>query len=133
MKLFETEECGLDSQMVTGMDVYQTGSGRVGEEWLSSCREERALTTELMREVTNLSNLTASLKRVISNGGSAGVDSMSVMELGTWFTSNHKEMIRQLETNSYRTSQVRGVKIPKPKGGYRQLGIPTVKDRMIQQ
>lgn len=86
-----------------------------------------------MSEVRNLSNLTASLKRVISKGGSAGVDNMSVMELGTWFTNNHKEMIRQLETSSYRTSQVRGVKIPKPKGGYRQLGIPTLKDRMVQQ
>lgn len=133
MSLFEIDECGLDSQTVNGMDVYHSGSGQVREEWLSRCREERALTEDLMSRVTSLTNLTASLKRVVRNGGSAGVDKMSVKELGSWFTSNYKEMARQLETNSYRTSQIRGVKIPKPKGGYRQLGIPTVKDRMVQQ
>lgn len=64
------EERRTDSQDVNGLDVYHTGSGRVREEWLSRCREERALT-----------NLTASLKRVISNAGNAGVDGMSVKEL----------------------------------------------------
>lgn len=133
MSLFEIDKCGLGSQKVNGKDVYHSGSGQVREEWLSGCREERALTEDLMREVTNLSNLTASLKRVVSNAGSAGVDEMSVRELGIWFSSNHKELTRQLATNSYRTSQIRGVKIRKPKGGYRQLGIPTVKDRLVQQ
>lgn len=133
MSLFDTEECGLDSQEVKGMDVYHTGSGRVREEWLSRCREERALTKDMMKEVTSLSNLTASLKRVISNGGSAGVDGMTVKELRGWFSSNHKELGEQLMTSHYRVSQIRGVKIPKPKGGSRQLGIPTVKDRLVQQ
>jgi len=133
MSLFEIDECGLGSQTVKGMDVYHTGSGRVREEWLSRCREERALTEDLMSEVTSLPNLTASLKRVVSNGGSAGVDEMSVKELRSWFGSNYKELIRQLETNSYGVSQIRGVKLPKPKGGHRQLGIPTAKDRMVQQ
>lgn len=131
--LFEIDECGDDSQRVEGMDVNHSGSAWVREEWLSGCREERALTEDLMSEITNLSNLTASLKRVVSNAGSAGVDNKSVKELGSWFSMNHKELIRQLETNNYRTSQIRGVKIKKPKGGYRQLGIPTVKDRMVQQ
>lgn len=115
------------------MDVYHTGSGRVREEWLSRCRESRALTSDLMSDVTSLGNLTASLKRVISKGGSAGVDGMSVKELRDWFSSHNKELRGELKTNAYRAKEIRGVKIPKPKGGYRQLGIPTVRDRMVQQ
>jgi group II intron reverse transcriptase/maturase len=87
----------------------------------------------MMSEVTSLSNLTASLKRVISNGGSAGADEMEVKELGKWFSTHHQDFINRLQTNTYRVSEIRGVKIPKPKGGYRQLGIPTVKDRLVQQ
>jgi len=133
MYLPGAEEWGQDSQETQGTDVYCTGSGRVREEWLSRCREERALTTDMMSRVTSLSNLTASVKRVISNGGSAGVDGMKVEELTGWFKNHHASLTEALKTNRYRVNQIRGVKIPKPKGGYRQLGIPTVKDRMVQQ
>lgn len=133
MYLPGAEEWGHDSPQVKGTDVYCAGSGRVREEWLSRCREERALTSEMMSEVTSLSNLTASIKRVISNGGSAGVDEMEVEELGKWFNTHHQNLISRLQTNTYRVNQVRGVKIRKAKGGYRQLGIPTAKDRMVQQ
>lgn len=133
MYLPGAEEWGYDIQEVKGTDVYCAGSGRVREEWLSRCREERALTSDLLSEVTSLKNLTASLKRVVSNGGSAGVDGVSVKELQDWFTGHYKELSAQLTTNSYQVSTIRGVKIPKPKGGYRQLGIPTVKDRLVQQ
>lgn len=115
------------------MDVYHAGSGRVREEWLSRCREERALTTDLMSEVTDLSNLTVALKRVVSNKGKSGVDGETVEDLRNWFSSNRKGLAKQLKTNEYRVSQVRGVRIRKEKGGYRQLGIPTVKDRLVQQ
>ncbi len=133
MYLPGAEEWDHGSQEVKGTDVYCAGSGRVREEWLSRCREERALTSDLMDELTSLSNLTASLKRVISNGGSVGVDGMEVGELKEWFSHHYKDLSNQLTTNSYRVNQVRGVKIRKPKGGYRQLGIPTVKDRLVQQ
>lgn len=115
------------------MDVYHSGSGRVREEWLSRCREERALTTDLMSSILDLSNLTEALRGVISNKGSSGVDGMSVSELGDWFMKNREHLTDQLRNNSYHISPIRGVKIRKPKGGYRQLGIPTVKDRFIQQ
>jgi len=115
------------------MDVYHTSSGRVREEWLSRCEEERALTKDLMKEVTNLSNLLASLKRVKSNKGSSGVDGMEVKDLPRWLNSHYKSLTNLLETNEYRVSKIRGIKIPKPKGGYRQLGIPVVKDRLVQQ
>ena len=115
------------------MDVYHSGSGRVREEWLSRFEEERALTKDLMSKVTDLSNLQASLKRVKSNGGSSGVDGMEVKDLPKWLNSHHKFLTKSLKTNSYCVSKIRGVKIPKAKGGYRQLGIPVVKDRLVQQ
>jgi len=133
MYLPGAEEWGLGSPTVKGTDVYSTGSGRVREEWLSRCREERALTSDMMSSVTDLSNLTASMKRVISNGGSAGVDGMRTGDLRNWLSHNHKDLVASLTTKSYRVNQIRGVKIAKPKGGYRQLGIPTVKDRLVQQ
>jgi len=118
---------------VKGTDVYCAGSGKVKEEWLSSCKEERALTTDLMRRVTSLSNLSDALRQVVSNGGGAGVDGMNVQDLRKWFEQNHITLINQLEGNTYRVSNIKGVKIPKPSGGHRLLGIPTVIDRLVQQ
>lgn len=115
------------------MDVYHAGSGRVREEWLSDCREERALTKGLMSEVASLSNLSAAARRVISNGGSAGIDGMRVSDLKGWLSANHRGLSAQLESGAYRPSAVRGVEIPKPNGGKRQLGIPTAVDRLVQQ
>lgn len=115
------------------MDVYHTGSGKVREEWLSRCGEERALTTGLMDEILDLSNLTVGLQRVISNRGSCGVDGMDVMELKGWFSSHYKTLRTEIYLNEYRVMPIRGVRIPKSKGGYRQLGIPTVIDRLVQQ
>lgn len=133
MDLPWAEECGQGSQKAKGTDVYCAGSGLVREEWLSRCREERALTTDMMSSITDLSNLTVSMKRVISNRGSAGVDGMKVEELPRWFRTHRHGLIESLKSNSYRVNQLRGVKIPKPKGGYRQLGIPRVQDRVVQQ
>jgi group II intron reverse transcriptase/maturase len=86
-----------------------------------------------MSSILDLPNQTEALHRVVSNKGSSGVDEMSVSELGNWFMKNREKLRDQLRNNSYHISPIRGVKIPKPKGGYRQLGIPTVKDRFIQQ
>jgi len=86
-----------------------------------------------MSSILDLPNLTEALHRVVSNKGSSGVDEMSVSELGNWFMKNREKLTDELRNNSYHISPIRGVKIPKPKGGYRQLGIPTVKDRFIQQ
>ena len=59
------EEWPTGGQEVKGTDVYDAGSGKVKEEWLSRCREERALTTGLMGRVTDLSNLSAALRQVV--------------------------------------------------------------------
>ena len=73
------------------------------------------------------------MRQVISNRGSAGIDGMTVDELRDWLNSHHRELQRQLMTGTYQVTAVKEVLIPKPDGGKRQLGIPTVKDRLVQQ
>ncbi len=104
------------------VDEYETGRAK-----------EIALTSNLMEEVISLSNLEQALKRVKSNKGGAGVDGMTTEALGEWFKNNWKHLQKDLLNGTYKVGQIRGVKIAKPKGGYRQLGIPTVKDRLVQQ
>jgi RNA-directed DNA polymerase len=73
------------------------------------------------------------LKRVESNKGAAGVDGMEVQDLRDFLKEHWLEVREALESGTYRPSPVRRVEIPKPDGGVRQLGIPTVLDRLIQQ
>ncbi|MFW5973413.1 MAG: group II intron reverse transcriptase/maturase, partial [Bacteroidota bacterium] len=121
------------SPVVRGGDVLAAANGRVRRQWLTACAEERALTRDWMGRVADLSNLAAALKQVVRNGGGPGVDGMTVGELKTWFQANHEALRRDLLEGTYAPSGVRGVKIPKPNGGFRQLGIPTCKDRLVQQ
>jgi group II intron reverse transcriptase/maturase len=73
------------------------------------------------------------LKRVESNKGAAGVDGIEVQDLHSFLKEHWLEVREALESGKYRPSPVRRVEIPKPDGGVRQLGIPTVLDRLIQQ
>ena len=89
--------------------------------------------SSLMAAVVERENMFRALKRVRSNKGAAGVDGMTVDELPTWL-KHHWVMIRsKLLAGSYKPRAVRSVAIPKPDGGERILGIPTVVDRLIQQ
>lgn len=94
---------------------------------------KRALTQELMERVASLANLTEAARRVVRNKGAAGVDRMSVRDLKRWFPGHWRELQEQLTNGQYRPQRVLGVQIPKPGGGMRQLGIPTVIDRVVQQ
>jgi RNA-directed DNA polymerase len=85
-----------------------------------------------MEAVTGSENLNRAYKRVKANGGAAGVDGMTVSELRVWIAGNREQLIASLLDGSYRPQPVRGVQIPKPGGGVRQLGIPTVVDRLVQ-
>ena len=78
-------------------------------------------------------NMQIALKRVESNKGAAGIDGMEVSELRGYLKEHWLEVREALESGKYRPSPVRRVEIPKPDGGVRQLGIPTVLDRLIQQ
>jgi RNA-directed DNA polymerase len=72
-------------------------------------------------------------KKVVSNGGAAGVDGMQTGELKLYLQTNWPEIKSRIESGTYKPSPVRSVSIPKPNGGERLLGIPTVTDRLIQQ
>lgn len=87
----------------------------------------------LMEEMLEDKNLQKALKRVIRNGGSPGVDGMAVRELPSYIQSNWERIERQLLNDTYKPQPVKRVEIPKPNGGVRKLGIPTVMDRYIQQ
>lgn len=93
----------------------------------------RALTENLMEEVTHRDNLNRAYLRVMANQGAPGVDGMPVDELADWIAEHKQELIASLLDGTYRPQPVRGVEIPKPGGGMRQLGIPTVVDRLVQQ
>jgi len=110
-------------------------SALVEERQASSMSEgNRALTTDaLMERICEGTNLNRAYKRVKANRGSPGVDGMTVGELGAWLAAHKEELVASLLDGSYRPRVVRGVNIPKPGGGVRQLGIPTVVDRLVQQ
>jgi len=132
MSLFDTVEWHAGVAVLSGTEVTVSTTGRA-DEWLTDCYEERTSTIDLMRSVSDLSNLSRACRKVIQNGGAGGVDGMEVGELRKWLAANHKELRAQLLSGNYHPSAVRGVKIPKPNGGERQLGIPTVIDRVVQQ
>ena len=95
--------------------------------------ESLADTTSLMEEVCEESNLERALRRVRSNGGAPGVDSMTVKELPRYLERHWPELRAQLLAGTYEPKPVRRVEIEKPTGGTRKLGIPCVIDRFIQQ
>ena len=93
----------------------------------------RALTQKLMEQVCDRANLNRAYRRVKTNRGAPGVDGMTVEELYGWLITHKRELIKSLLEGSYKPQSVRGIEIPKPGGGVRQLGIPTVVDRFVQQ
>jgi RNA-directed DNA polymerase len=86
-----------------------------------------------MEHVSSTANLNRAYKRVRANGGAPGVDGMTVDALRDWMAAHRETLIVSLLDGSYQPQPVRGVSIPKPGGGERQLGIPTVVDRLVQQ
>lgn len=88
---------------------------------------------KLLDKILDRDNLDQALKQVKSNKGSAGVDGMTIDELSSFMTLNRDEIIRQIRKREFKPQPVLRVEIPKPNGGTRLLGIPTVLDRVIQQ
>lgn len=113
--------------------VWYQANGKVSPKWLSACQKERNQTQAIMDRIACPLNLKEALRRVVTNGGSGGIDKMQVKELKDWFVKNLALLQRTLLADEYTPQPVKGVRIPKPKGGYRLLGIPTVKDRLVQQ
>jgi len=117
MSLFKEDEWGEYGQTVRGTDVYRGSTGRVSRQWLSDCEEERVLTCRLLESVADLGNLEKACRRVVKNGGSPGIDGMTVKELKRWFSDYWPEFRQTLLSGNYHPSLVKGVQIPKPKGG----------------
>jgi RNA-directed DNA polymerase len=88
---------------------------------------------ELLVQVLARENMARAWKRVKANGGSAGVDGRSIAETAEQLKTHWPAIREALLHGNYRPAPVRRVQIPKPGGGERELGIPTVTDRLIQQ
>jgi RNA-directed DNA polymerase len=95
--------------------------------------ESPADTERLMEEVCERENCLQALKQVKANKGSAGVDGMTVTQLPGFLKQHWLAIREQLLKGTYVPQPVKRVEIPKPDGGVRKLGIPTVLDRFIQQ
>ena len=95
--------------------------------------DDEPLTDHLMEQIVVKDNLRRAYVRVVANKGAAGIDGVTVEDLYAWCHEHIDELLESLLNGTYRPSPVRGVNIPKPGGGKRQLGIPTAVDRMVQQ
>ncbi|GMA66276.1 hypothetical protein GCM10025859_67670 [Alicyclobacillus fastidiosus] len=94
-------------------------------------REENGIA--LMEQVVERENLLEALRRVERNRGAAGVDGMEIKSFRPFLMDNWQRIREDLLSGTYKPMPVRRVEMPKPDGGIRLLGIPTVQDRLIQQ
>src|ERR1039457_898387 len=117
----------------------QTGEAqRVSREGSESLRttsvpESPARTDRMMEEIVERENLKLAFRRVKANKGAPGVDGMTVNQLGDHLKQHWPAIRENLLSGTYRPKPVKRVEMPKPDGGVRKLGIPTVLDRFIQQ
>ena len=115
-----------------GADAIES-AGNAEQPKLATDGDTALLTEQLMERVIDPANMNRAYQRVMSNKGAAGVDRMPVGELREWIDTNKERLLSTLLDGKYKPEPVRGVEIPKPSGGVRQLGIPTVVDRLVQQ
>lgn len=95
--------------------------------------ESKGMSVTIQDKILDRSNLNKAYLRVKSNKGVAGIDEMTVDELFQYLRENREKLTTSLREGSYKPLPVKRVEIPKPNGGTRKLGIPTVIDRMVQQ
>ena len=87
----------------------------------------------MLEEILDIRNVTKALKQVTANKGAGGIDGMQTDELRDYLNANWQTLRKSILEGSYKPQPVRKVEIPKPQGGTRMLGIPTVIDRLLQQ
>ena len=123
-------------------EVRLNGSDRGGiprkeplqeQQAFAAWKEELNWEERILENIAHRYNLEHACQRVKSNKGAPGIDGMTVEELERWLNTHMAELREQLLNGSYRPQEVKGVSIPKPNGGRRQLGIPTAIDRLVQQ
>jgi len=113
--------------------VAASEAGREARNEVSRDSGQKATYENLMEEVVRKENVTSAWLAVKRNGGAAGIDRMTTGELGEHLRKHWEVISAKLVAGTYVPSPVKRVEIPKPNGGTRMLGIPTVVDRMIQQ
>ena len=114
-------------------EARQVGGRETESSRTTNGSESPARTDRLMEEVCERENLKQALRQVKANKGSAGVDGMTVGGITDYLKQHWPAIREQLLNGTYEPKPVRRVEIPKPDGGVRKLGIPTVLDRFIQQ
>ena len=100
---------------------------------LGSGKEKRRNMSEMLEKILSNENIEKAYKRVYANKGAGGVDGVTTKELGEYMRANWKGIKEQIRARTYKPQPVLRVEIPKPNGGVRKLGIPTVIDRVIEQ
>jgi len=111
----------------------QEATPREASEATSGGGSKTVLHEDLMETIVESDNLRRAFRQVKANPGAAGVAGMTVETFADHAREHWPVIKAKLEDGSYRPGAVRGVRMPKPKGGERRLGIPPVQDRLIQQ
>lgn len=109
------------------------GYAEVRRSFRSIWKEKDSAQPELLERILDRDNLNRAFKRVKAKKGAPGIDGMTVEEALPYIRENRKDLLERIYRGKYTPSPVRRVEIPKPDGGIRKLGIPTVLDRTIQQ
>ena len=116
-----------------GQDRAEPEGVRMAPSISESENEVGAVYYNLIERVLSDDNIGRALKQVVGNHGAPGVDDMTVDELVQWLPGNIEDLRAKILRGKYKPKPVRRVEIPKPDGGTRDLGVPTVVDRLIQQ
>ena len=123
------------SPTVCETEAYLRGStndiGRKNE--FGSGKERRQNMSEMLERILSNENIERAYKKVYANKGAGGVDGVTTKELAEYMQENWSSIKEQIRTRTYKPQPVLRVEIPKPNGGVRKLGIPTVMDRVIEQ
>ena len=104
-----------------------------GARSIDNRENEEADGADLLERILDRDNLNRACKRVKANKGAPGIDGMTVEEAPGWLREHKEELLESIRSGKYKPQPVRRKEIPKPDGGVRKLGIPTVADRIIQQ
>lgn len=96
-------------------------------------KERDSAEPNILGKILEKDNLNRAYKRVKANKGAPGIDGMTIEDAFLWLKEHNHELVQKIRSGHYTPSPVRRKEIPKPDGGVRKLGIPTVIDRIIQQ
>lgn len=120
------QKCRTESERYDGVQTYM----RIENDELVEVQIGK---DDLLERILSPENLHKAYKQVVKNKGAGGVDKMDTSELLTYLNLHQDELIEKIKSGKYKPTAVRRVEIPKENGKKRQLGIPTVVDRYIQQ